>query len=201
MTTTASGIRLPPVPERRPLPSGQARRRADLHLYRGIGAVIEPDGSVAWQDPDWMDNILADEGELDMLDVYLRAQTNPSKFLALLNGTTTPPAETSTMAYLAGAAGSGESQVPGANGYNRQQILTTDWTAPAIVGGDYQSSAAEKTFGAATAAWTITHTALVTAATGQTAGSGRFLAYLALSASTTIAINQSFKYVLRWTMS
>lgn len=201
MTVTPSGIRLPPVPERRPLTGGQARRRRDLHLYRGIGAVIEPDGTVAWQDPDWVDNVLADEGELDMLDVYLRAQANPSKFLALINGSTTAPIETSTMAYLGGAAGANESQVPGANGYNRQQINTTDWSAPALTGGDYQSSAAEKTFGAATAAWTITHTALVTAATGQTAGSGRFLAYLALSATTTIAINQSFKYVLRWTMS
>jgi len=203
MPYTASGVYLPPVSVPRPLGcQGRTRRtRRDLHLYRGIGAIIDPDGTVAWQDPDWVDNVLADEGELDMLDVYLRAQANPSKFLALINGSTTAPGETSTMAYLGGAAGSGETQVPGANGYNRQQILTTDWSAPALSGGDYQSSAAEKTFGAATAAWTITHTALVTAATGQTAGSGRFLAFLALSATTSIAINQSFKYVLRWTLS
>lgn len=200
MSYTESGIYIPPLPQSRPLRDGRARRR-ETHLYMGLGAVIDPDGSVAWQEDDWTKNVLADEGENDMLAVYLTAATNPSKFLCLINGGTTPPSETSTMAYLGGGAGAQETQVPGANGYNRQQILTTDWTNDGLQGGDFRYSAAEKTFGAATATWTITHSGLVTASTGQTAGSGKFLAFIPLSATTTIASGQSFKYIMRWTQS
>lgn len=200
MPYTKSGIRLPATVERKP----QAVRRhtTGLHLYEGIGAVIDPDGSVAWQDTDWVSNALADEGESDMLSVYLSAAANPAKYLCLIEGGTTPPGETSTMAYLGGGAGAKETRVPAVDGYNRQQILTTDWTNDGLISGDFRFSAAEKTFGAATGtAWTITHSGLVTAATGQLAGSGKFLAFLALSASTTIAVGQSFKYILRWTQA
>lgn len=167
----------------------------------GMGALISPEGDVLWQDEDWQLNALDDEGEADMLNVYLAQGAHLTKYLALLNGTTTAPTETSTMAYLGGSAGANETQVPGANGYNRQQILNTDWTNDGLIGGDFRYSAAEKTFGPATAAWTINQAALVTAATGQVAGSGKFLLHLALSATTTVAINQSFKYILRWTQS
>lgn len=198
-TRTPSGIVIPTPTERKP--QAERRHKTGIHLYEGIGAVVDPDGSIAWQDSDWIENVLIDEGESDMLDVYLKAAANPSKFLCLINGSTTAPTETSTMAYLGGAAGAGETQVPAAGGYNRQQILTTDWTNDGLQAGDFRFSAAEKTFGAATVAWTITHSGLVTAATGQTAGSGKFLAWLALSATTSIAIGQSFKYLLRWTQA
>ncbi len=188
-----NSIIYPKAQERRPRPYG---RRWSPTM--GLGAVIEPDGSIAWQEDEWVPNALANEGETDMLNVYLVAGTNPSKYLALINGTTTPPTITSTMAYLGGAAGAGETQVPGANGYNRQQVLTTDWTVDGIIGGFARDSSAQKTFGPATgSAWTVSHACMVTALTGQTAGSGKFLLWIALSATTTIAINQQFLYTLR----
>lgn len=196
-TVLPNGIVLPRECERRPRPSG---RRWSPTM--GMGSVIDPDGSVAWQESEWVPNALIDEGETDMLSVYLTAAANPAKYLCLINGGTTPPTETSTMAYLGGGAGANESQVPAANGYNRQQILTTDWASDGLVAGDARYSSASKTFGPASgAAWTTTHAGLVTAATGQLAGSGKFLLFLALSASTTIAIAQSLVYLLRWTQS
>jgi hypothetical protein len=88
-----------------------------------------------------------------------------------------------------------ESKAPGADGYNRQQIVAGDWGAPALDAGDMQSQAAEKTFGPVTGtAMTVTHVALVTVATGT---AGLFLLFLALSATTTVAVGQSFKYTLR----
>lgn len=176
-------------------------RLREGHMFVAKGQVVNYDGSIdqetEWSP--WMLNALADEGEASMLNVYLKEAANVSKYLALIDGTTTAPAETSTMAYLGGGAGAKETQVPAANGYNRQQILNTDWTDDGLISGDARFSAAEKTFGPASATWTANYMALVTAATGQIAGSGKFLLYLALSATTTIAINQSFKLVLRWT--
>lgn len=197
MTVLPSGIVLPREPERRPKPYG---RRWSPTM--GIGALINADGSVEWQDSDWQLNALCDEGETSMLNVYLKEAANPAKHLALIDGTTTPPGETSTMAYLGGGAGAGETKTPGSNGYNRQQILNTDWTDDGLISGDARFSAAEKTWGpATTGAWICSHAALVTAATGQTGGSGKFLLFVALSATTTIAVSQSFKFILRWAES
>lgn len=200
MPVTKSGIYLPPVPQLRPRAPEKRKRRS---LLMGIGALISPEGDVLWQDPDWMFNALDDEGEASVNNVYLKEAANPSKYLALIDGTATAPTETSTMAYLGGGAGAKETQVPAANGYNRQQVIgTTDWTDDGLISGDSRFSASEKTFGPASgSAWIANYGALVTAATGQVAGSGKFLLHLALSATTTIAINQSFKYILRWTTS
>ncbi len=199
MRRTASGILIPREPERRPKPYGGKRRSPTM----GLGAVIDPDGSVAWQEDEWMPNALADEGEQSMLNVYLKELANPAKYLALINGTTTAPTETSTMAYLGGVAGANEVRAPTVDGYNRQQLVGgTDWIDDGLQGGDFRFSGAEKTFGPATGtAWTINHSAVVTAATGQLAGSGKFLLFLALSATTTIAVSQSFKYLLRFSQA
>jgi hypothetical protein len=164
----------------------------------GRGQLLSPEGDVLWEDPDWIPNALMDEGEASILDVYFREQANVSKYLALVNGGTTAPGETDTMAYLAGAAGAGETKNPGTNGYARQQIVAGDWSVPALDVGDMQTAAAEKTFGpAATAAWTVTHVMLVTHATSQASGGGKAILFLPLAASTSIAIGQSFKYTLR----
>jgi len=198
MPYTKSGIRLPASPL--PMPhGGPVKKRRSLTM--GIGALIEPDGSVAWQDDGWQLNALNDEGETDTLSVYLAQSAHLTKYACLINGGTTAPTETSTMAYLAGAAGAGETQAPTVGGYNRQQILNTDWVSDGLISGDARYSAAEKTFGPATVTWTATHAGLVTAATGQAAGSGKFLLFLALSASTSIASGQSLKYILRWTQA
>jgi hypothetical protein len=88
-----------------------------------------------------------------------------------------------------------ESKAPGVDGYSRQQILAGDWGAPALDAGDMQTQAAEKAFGPISgSAMTVTHMALVTVATGT---AGKLLLFLALSASTTVAVGQSFKYTLR----
>lgn len=150
-------------------------------LFRCKAQLLGPDGEVIWEEADYHDNFMADEGEKSTIDVYLREQANPTKFLALLNMAS--PLETTTMATMT------ETQTPGSNGYARQQVLGADWAAAVLNSGDYQSTAATKTFGpAATVAWTATHVALVTAATGT---AGLMLAINALSATTTVNIGQS----------
>lgn len=166
-----------------------SRHRRRWSPTEGRGFLLSPEGDVLWADPDWVPNALHDAGEQSMLNVYLREQANVAKHLGLLNDSTV--AETDgTMSAVT------EMTTPGTNGYNRQQILSTDWTDDGLVGGDYRFSAAEKTFGPiVTAAQTATHAALSTTATGA----GILILTLALSATTTIAVNQSFRYILRWT--
>jgi hypothetical protein len=171
------------------VPQFQAIRKK-VSLTQGRAQLLSPEGDVLWEDPDWMPNALANEGESSVINVYLREQSHPSgKYLGLLNDSGI--AETDTLATMV------ESVTPGTNGYNRQQILAADWSAPADSGdGDMQSSAAEKTFGPASgSAWTCTHAFLGTVLTGT---GGLFLLYVSLSATTTVAVGQSLKFVLRW---
>jgi hypothetical protein len=157
-----------------------------FHLMMGKGAVRAADGSIVWEDADWMPNALADEGEQSMLNVYLLAASNPSKYLGLLNGGS--PGETTTMSGIT------ETQTPAANGYNRQQIASGDWASPTLNSGDYQTTAAQKTFGAASgSSWTTTHAYLTTTLADTL---GKFLLYIALSATTTVAVGQQFLYTL-----
>lgn len=163
------------------------RRKLIAHPTLGRGQLLSPEGDVLWEDPDWIENTLADEGEKSILDVYFREQAHPAKWLFLLNDSSL--AETDTM------AGVTEAKVPGVDGYARQQILAGDWSVPALDTGDMQSTASEKVFGPATGnAWTLTHAALTTAQTGT---GGLFVLYVALSATTVVAIGQSFKYTLK----
>lgn len=159
------------------------RRRP--HVFWGKGTVLNSDGTVD-HELDWVRNAVADEGEQSVLNVWLRAQSNPSKYLLLLNQAS--PGETTTLATMT------ETTTAGTQGYARQQLLTTDWGVPSLTGGDYKSTAAEVTFGpASSSSWTLTHAVLGTASTGT---SGLFLLFIALSATTTIAVGQSFKYTL-----
>jgi len=178
----ASGIVLPPLPQPRPKAHGHRRS-----LTMGIGVLLEPDGSVAWQDEEWQFNALHDAGEQDFLQVLFAEQAHKTKFLALLNDASI--AETDgTMSAVT------EMVTPGSNGYNRQQITAGEWTNDGLQGGDFRFSAAEKTFGAITgAAQTATHAAMCSTSTGA----GILFITLALSATTTIAVSQSFKYILR----
>jgi len=168
----------------------RVRLRPDrMHLVEGRGQLLSPEGDVLWEDPDWIPNALHDAGEQSMLNVYLKEQANPTKYLGLLNDGTV--AETDgTMSAVT------EMTSPGTNGYNRQQILAADWTDAGLQGGDYRFDAAEKTFGPITTAnQTATHASLSTTATGA----GILLVTVALSGTTTINVGQSFKYTLRWT--
>jgi len=188
MPTSESGIYVPPMPSAEVIEHEMSSKHR-RSLAMGIGVLLNADGSVAWQDEDWQFNALHDAGEQNMLQVYLSEQGYSTKYLALLNDASI--AETDgTMSAVT------EMTTAGSNGYSRQQVLSTDWTNDGLQGGDYRFSAAEKTFGPiSTAAQTATHAALCTTSTGA----GLLLLTLALSATTTIAVNQSFKYILRWT--
>lgn len=157
--------------------------------YRRTGKLHPRDAA---QLGEWVPNALLDEGEQDVCNVYYLQGSHLSKYLALLISTAL--AETDTMVALA----TKEVFAPPLNGYARIQILSTDWGTPALNGGDYQTTAAQKTFGpSASNAWnSMTGVGLCTAATGQTAGSGKMLTYIALSATTSVAIGQSFLYQL-----
>lgn len=151
----------------------------------GRGEILSAEGDVLWAE-DWQPNFLTDEGEQSLLNVFYRDQANPTKFLALLNMAS--PLETTTMATMT------EAKAPGADGYARQQLLGTDWSAPALSAGDHQVIAAEKSFGlVANTAMTATHAAVVTALTGT---AGLLLQVIALSATSTIPVGQSFRYTL-----
>lgn len=161
-------------------------------FYRETGKLDERDAAVLL---DWVPNALLDEGEQDILNVWLLQTSDLSKYLALMKGTA--PAETDTLTFLAGGT-NGEGQTPAANGYNRQQIANTDWGTPALNSGDYQTTAAQKTFGPASGSnWaSLTGVTLVTHVTAQASGSGKLLLYVALSGTTTVNIGQSFLYTL-----
>lgn len=171
----------------------EARKRdGRWHPTFGVGYVLEPDGTLAKDGMgEWCMNSLLNEGEQDVTSCYFLETAHLTKFLALMKGA--QPAETDTMAFLAGAT-DGEILIPPTGGYARQQILSTDWGSPALNGGDYQTTAAAKTFGPNTSggAWVLTSVSTVTAATGQTSGSGKHLINTPTSATTTIAVSQSF---------
>lgn len=185
----SDGIIVPSLP----LPRPRGYRRARFSAVMGFAAVLDPDGSVVWQEEDWQFNGLHDAGELSMLDVYLREQANVAKFLALLNDASL--AETDgTMAAVV------ESKAPGVDGYARQQYTAPgDWVSDGLQGGDYRMSGAEKTFGPVTGT-TLTATASAVTTTAATTA-GLLLMTLPLSATTSVAVNQSLKYILRWAQS
>lgn len=182
-----TGIVIPRYPSPAVIREKAIKHNGRRSLTMGVGALVSPEGDVLWQDEEWQFNALHDAGEQKMLQVFLAEQANVTKYLGLLNDATV--AETDgTMSAVT------EMTTPGSNGYNRQQILAGEWTDDGLVSGDYRFSAAEKTFGPISgAAQTGTHASLSTTSTGA----GVLLATLALSATTTIAINQSFKYILR----
>src|SRR6267378_2133262 len=157
-----------------------------MHLIHAKYKIISPSGETVQEQPELISNFLAQEGEQSILNVYLLGQTLPSLYLCLLSAT---PTATTTMATMT------EAQTPGSNGYNRQQILTTDWSTPLLNNGDYQTNAATKTFGPASGAnWTnISYAALVTTATGT---AGKFIAAVALQAPETVTIGNSIIYLL-----
>lgn len=133
-------------------------------------------------------NALADEGEQDILAVYLRAGTAPTTFyLGLLNST---PTDTTTLATMTGE--------PSGNGYARQQITrdNTGWPTLALDTGDYRAVAATKTFTASGGTiGPVTYAFLCTnAATGT---SGKFLVYNALSSSRTLNDGDSLDVTMR----
>jgi hypothetical protein len=122
---------------------------------------------------------LADEGEIDILDVYFDdVAVRSSLFGRLYNDT---PVETDTLATLVNeVSGTGYGAVTFARG--------TDWSDPALDSGDGMTSSTVKTF-SASGTWTAaTVLVLATVASGT---SGLHLAWVALSATRTLTNGDS----------
>lgn len=190
-------------------------------VFIGHGTVVNPDGSVALT-TDPVENALTNEGQSNMLNVYLRGSTATATFrlMLLVNAGggqgASAPAKTSAMTDVL-TDGSGTQTATkvyeeSGGGYSRQAIANANWGAPALNSGDEMSTAAQQTFGPASgAAWTglggsgdgssaITYAAL--AGNGALATpadtTGTLVLYVALSASTIIAVGQSFLYTLNF---
>jgi hypothetical protein len=127
-------------------------------------------------------NNLADEGEQAFLDCVLRATSCPTTFfLRLYNDT---PVETDTLSTLTGE--------PSTNGYAAQELTrnSTGWPTLALDSGDYQATAATKTFTATGGSWgPVTYLALATSSNN----SGKLISYAALSTSRTLANGESLQ--------
>jgi hypothetical protein len=138
-------------------------------IHKGSKADIEVRRSQLWTP-----NALADEGEKDILDVYLDdVAVRASLFLRLYNDT---PAETDTLATLTG-------EVTG-TGYGAITLTRgTDWSDPALDSGDMQSVTPTKTFTAGGAWSAATQLVLASVASGT---AGLFIAWAALSQSRTL---------------
>lgn len=175
----------------------------------GRGMVLNEDGYIErLVDDEWMPNALTNDGQAEDINVMLRGTAQSAGYylgLAVVStATTNIPSKTATAANLTQTALAGTTTVTEAQtaaGYARIQVLQANWGAPALNSGDQQSAAAQKTFGPATSAWSgtttqpaqIAYAILISTASGA---SGTWVLWLALSAATTIAINQSFAYTL-----
>ena len=141
---------------------------------------FDKDGKLIWQDE--AINNLADEGEQNILDLYLRGQNAPSGFyLRLFNDT---PAETDALSNLTGE--------PTGNGYAAQALArnTTDWPTLALDTGDYQAISKTVTFSASGGSWgPVTYCVLATSSDN----SGKLISYAALSQARTLADGESLQ--------
>lgn len=124
----------------------------------------------------WTPNNLADEGKLDMLDVYFDTQAvRANTYGRLYNDT---PVDTDGLSDLSGeVSGTGYAALTFARG--------TDWGAPSINGsGNGEVVGVEKTYTAGGAWSAATYFVLATVASGT---SGLLVAYAALSTTRTLA--------------
>lgn len=134
---------------------------------------------------DWALNALADEGEIDILDVYFDdVAVRTTLYLRLYNDT---PIETDTLATLTGeVTGTGYTGVAVTRG--------TDWSQPTAAGGTVTGT---KTF---TAGGTWTAATNLILATVQTGTAGLHLAWAALSATRTLQNGDSLDTTLTVTL-
>ena len=123
--------------------------------------ILGPDGEIRYQSPwkEYVPNQLTNDGQANMLNVWARgtAADNP-KFLMLLNQGTLGPSKASTLGNIT------EAITINTNGYARQTVSNTDWTAPALASGDQQIATNQKTFGPFTGNVPVTHVALASVA-------------------------------------
>ena len=144
----------------------------------------DKDGQVIWEDR--IENALADEGERDILGVYYRAETAPTEFyIGLVNGA---PSESTTLSTLSGE--------PSGNGYSRQLVERSSVGFPTVqqdVNGDWQVVSKTVTFAASGGSiGPVDHAFLATTSDNT----GKFVAYVALSQSRTLADGETLDVTL-----
>lgn len=164
-------------------------RDGGFHPTMGLASIRDEDGNLTWESG-WRLNALTDQGEDQVLRTYFLEEAHKTKYWALLNqAAAADPIDTDTIATVV------ETKTPATNGYNRVQVLSTDWGAPALVSGDYKTTAAQKTLGpAATTAWTVSHVALVTTLAGVTSPATLLILWIALGGAQTVPIGQTFNF-------
>lgn len=142
-------------------------------------------GNLLWEERD-RENNLADEGEENMIDLYLRAQNAPAQFyIRLFNDT---PVDTDTISDLTGEASG--------NGYAAQLVprSTGGWPTLVLDSGDFQATSSQETFVASGGSWgPVTYAVLTT----STDSSGLLIAYVALSQTRTINDGESLKITIK----
>ena len=121
-------------------------------------------------------NNLADEGEISVLETYLRGSAAPGTFYIRLYGVT--PVDTSTLATLTGE--------PAGSGYAAATVFrttgTNGWPNMALAAGDYTASSGTFSFTCTSGSWgPVTYATLTTVGTGTLGG--LLVAYVALSGS------------------
>ena len=136
-------------------------RNWDDFAFEMKETVFDADGNVV-EETDWLDaipNMLTNDGQAHMLNVWAREQANNNKWLMLLNmAGATAPTKTHVLTTIT------EAVTINTNGYARTQISATDWGAPALDVGDQQIQAAQKSFGPFTGNVPVTHVALASVA-------------------------------------
>ncbi len=110
------------------------------HLTEAQFIHRDSEGGILWQS-EWIKNFLADEGEKDVLDVYLRGAAAPASFRVRLFADT--PVETDSLASLSGEPG-------GSTGYVSPTVnrdaTQNGWPTLENAGGDFRAVTRTLTF-------------------------------------------------------
>ena len=153
----------------------------------GLGDVCIPVGSAAHREAlasrRWLDNNLTNEGEEEVLNTYFRTMAKKSNLYGrLYDVAAPPPADAATLAALG-------TEVTG-TGYAAVTWPVSDAGFPtsALDSGAWKVTSSVQTF-TATGAWTAAdYLALATVATTTT---GKLVAWVALSATRTLAASDT----------
>lgn len=141
-------------------------------------------GKVMWTDR--IHNNLTDEGEQDLLDVYMRNAAAPATFYIRLYDDT--PTETSTLAGLTGE--------PTTGGYAPIAVERSDvgWPTLALDSGDYQVTSKKVTFQASGGTIGPVTSCVLATSSDDT---GKIITYAPLSQSRTLNDGESLDITYR----
>lgn len=137
-------------------------------------------GQIKWSET--RHNALANEGQQEMLNVYLQGGTAPTAYALGLSSMTF--AKTTTYATI--------TNEPSGNGYARQTInrdgTASGWPTLALDTGDYKATAKTVTFTASGAGFGPVTSAFLVSATNN-----KLISYTALSASRTLVAGDTLQ--------